>query len=142
MTGSVNVTTNPLPTLFTVTGGAACAGTITTGLSGSQSGVNYQLRINGTNSGATKAGTGSTLTWGSQSTLGSYTVLATTVATSCTQLMMGSATINPLPTLFVIGGGGAYCSGGAGVGISLSGDRKSTRLNSSHLRLSRMPSSA
>ena len=32
--------------------------------------------------------------------------------------------------------------GGAGATVPLTGDRKSTRLNSSHLKLSRMPSSA
>jgi hypothetical protein len=129
MTGSVVVTINPLPTLFTVTGGGAyCSGGtgVAVGLSGSQSGVNYQLQIGGVNAGAAVAGTGGAISFGNQTSSGTYTVVATTTATpACTLPMTGSVvvTINPLPTLFTVTGGGAYCSGGTGVAVGLSGSQ-------------------
>ncbi|MBL7846159.1 MAG: hypothetical protein JNL40_01730 [Cyclobacteriaceae bacterium] len=128
MTGSATVTVNPLPALFTVSGGGTiCSGAagVTVTLSGSASGVNYQLKINGTNSGSAVAGTGAALNWTNQTTAGSYTVVATIVATGCSQTMTGSATVtvNPLPTLYTMGGGGGYCSGGTGVNVTLSGSQ-------------------
>ena len=47
-------------------------------------------------------------------------------------------------TLAVLGGGplGLTMDGASPVNLSAKGDRKSTRLNSSHIPLSRMPSSA
>ncbi|MFM8484886.1 MAG: choice-of-anchor I domain-containing protein, partial [Bacteroidota bacterium] len=50
------ITVNPLPTTFAVTGGGGyCIGTdpgTKVGLSGSQSGISYQLQLNGVNTGA------------------------------------------------------------------------------------------
>ena len=64
--------------------------------------------------GATDPGTGLSLTYGSQTNAGTYTVLATNATTSCTNNMTGNVTvsINPLPTAYNVTGGGAYCSGG------------------------------
>lgn len=126
MTGSVAVSINPLPTLFTVSGGGTiCSGAtgVTITLSGSTSGVNYQLKVNGTNTGSAVAGTGAALNWTNQATAGSYTVVATNATTSCTQTMSGSAavTVNLLPALFTVSGGGTICSGAAGVTVTLSG---------------------
>lgn len=128
MTGSVTVTINALPTLFTVTGGGAyCSGTggVPVGLSGSQTGVNYQLRRNGNNTGSPVAGTGSAISFGNQITNGSYTVVATNATTSCTSTMSGSVTVtvHSLPNLFTVTGGGAYCAGGSGVAVGLSGSQ-------------------
>ena len=83
------------------------------GLSNSQSGVNYQLQLNGVG-GATDPGTGLSLTYGSQTNAGTYTVLATNASTMCSSNMTGNVTvsINPLPTAYNVTGGGAYCSGG------------------------------
>src|SRR2546427_12985968 len=50
LTGSAIVTVNPVPGDFVVTGGGAyCAGGagVAVELSGSESGVNYQLKLNG-----------------------------------------------------------------------------------------------
>ncbi len=108
MTGNVVIGINPLPTLFNVTGGGTyCAGGtgVVVGLAGSQSGVNYQLQIGGVNSGSVVAGTGSAISFGLQTVAGTYTVIATNAATSCTVAMSGNVTIaiNPLPTVTVAG---------------------------------------
>ena len=76
MTGNVTVSINPLPTAYNVTGGGAyCSGGtgMPVGLSNSQSGVNYQLQLNGVG-GSTDPGTGLSLTYGSQTNAGTYTV--------------------------------------------------------------------
>src|SRR5690606_15370840 len=117
--GSVVVTINPLPTAFNVTGGGAyCSGGagVAVGLSGSQTGVNYQLQLNGGNTGAPVAGTGAAISFGNQTAAGTYTVVATNTTTTCTATMTGNVviTINPLPTSFALTGGGAYCAGGIG----------------------------
>ncbi len=124
MSGSVNVVINPLPTVFTVTGGGNyCAGGtgVAIGLNNSQSGVNYQLMNGVTAVGTPVAGTGTAISFGLQTLAGSYTVVAVNATTSCTSNMSGSAVIvvNPLPTIYAITGGGGYCSGGAGVHIGL-----------------------
>jgi cytoskeletal protein CcmA (bactofilin family) len=129
MTGSATVTINPLPTAFNVTGtGASCSGGtgVTVGLDGSQAGVEYQLVLDGTtNVGSPVAGTGSAISFGNQTTAGTYTVVATNTTTLCQQTMTGSATvtINALPIAFNVTGGGSYCSGGTGVTVGLDGSQ-------------------
>ncbi len=126
MSNTVTITTNPLPSQFTVTitgGGTYCAGGIgdTIGLSTSTVGVNYTLYYGGTTTGVTLAGTGSAISFGSWTSAGVYTVVATNTATSCTNTMLNSVTISvsPLPTVFTVTGGGAYCAGGSGVHLGL-----------------------
>jgi hypothetical protein len=129
MTGSSVVNVNPLPSVYTVTGGAAyCAGGAGThiGLSGSDIGVNYQLFLGGSTSGAAVAGTGGALDFGLlTSSVSTYTVSATNIATTCVNNMSGSITVttNPLPASFTVGvsGSSSYCAGGAGVMVTLSG---------------------
>lgn len=91
----VVATVNPLPTVFNVTGGGvSCSGSgVTVGLNGSETGVNYQLQIGGTNNGSPLAGTGSALTFNNLTTAGTYTIVATNASTSCSQTMTGSAVI-------------------------------------------------
>ncbi len=84
-------------------------------------GINYQLKVNGVNSGAAKPGTGSALTWGSNSGIGVYTIIGTDATTSCTVSMTGSAVINTLPAAFSISGGATISAGNPGLTISLSG---------------------
>jgi hypothetical protein len=98
----VNLVCNAL-TQFTVTGGGSfCAGGngVAVGLSGSQTGVNYQLKRNGSNTGTAIAGTGSALSFGLQNTAATYTIEASTANCSAT-LMTGSSTVTVLsaPTL-------------------------------------------
>jgi GEVED domain/Secretion system C-terminal sorting domain len=129
MTGSTVVSVNPLPTVYTVTGGGAyCVGTTSTvhvGLNGSNTGINYQLFLNSASLGSTGllSGSGISLDFGAESGLGAYTVVATNPLTTCSVNMTASAivTTNPLPTAFTVTGGGAYCSGGSGVNVGLSG---------------------
>ena len=126
MTGSVTVTINPLPSAFALTGGGGyCSGGtgVPVGLSGSAPGVTYQLYVGGVPTGLPFDGTGSAFNFGSETTAGSYTAVATTTATGCTATMTGSVpvTVNPLPTAVTVTGGGSYCSGGTGVTIGLSG---------------------
>ncbi len=125
MTGSATIGLNPLPVAFTVTGGGSyCSGGtgVNVGLSGSITGNSYQLYYGSTALGGAVAGTGLPLNFGLQTTAGTYTVKATTTATSCSSNMTGSANVavNVLPTSYIVTGGGNYCSGDAGVHIGLS----------------------
>jgi len=100
---TILVTVNPLPTIFTVTGGGEyCAGGtgVSVGLNGSQSGVNYQLVLDGSDIGIPIPGTGSSISFVDNTGAGSYTIRAINGTTSCEQDMTGSVTItiNPLPT--------------------------------------------
>jgi hypothetical protein len=126
MTGSATVTMNPLPNVYTVTGGGNyCTGGtgVHVGLTSSDAGVSYQLFIGGVATGAPVTGTGSAIDFGLKTVAGTYTVVATGIATTCTSNMAGSATIslNPLPLVFTVSGGGNYCAGGTGVNVDLSG---------------------
>jgi hypothetical protein len=100
--GILNI--NPLPFAFTLTGGGAyCVGNngVPVGLNLSAVGINYQLQLNGVNTGNPIAGTGGPLNFGNKTAAGVYTVVAYNATTGCTQPMAGSATVivNPLPTL-------------------------------------------
>jgi hypothetical protein len=126
MSGSSIVAVNAVPVAQTVMGGGSyCAGGngVFVTLSGSQTGVNYRLYNGTTAMSSTTPGTGGALSFGLQTVAGTYTVLATQTATTCTSAMTGSATIsiNALPTAHIITGGGSYCAGGNGVAVGLSG---------------------
>ncbi|SMD37969.1 RHS repeat-associated core domain-containing protein [Reichenbachiella faecimaris] len=123
MNGSVTITVKSKPTSYSVTGGGSyCSGSsgVSIGLSDSQSGVTYQLKRGSTNVGSAKSGTGNAISFGNQTTAGTYTVVAT--KSGCTRTMSGSksVTVKSLPTLYSVTGGGSYCSGGSGVSIGLS----------------------
>lgn len=100
--GTATVTVNALPTAFSVTGGGGyCSGGtgVTVGLGNSQSGVNYQLQLNGVNTGSPVAGTGSPISFGNQTIAGTYTVVAKNATTLCSSTMAGNTTvtINSIP---------------------------------------------
>ena len=85
------------PTEYTVTGGGSyCTGSngVAIGLSGSESGVTYQLKLDNTNSGTAVEGTDSAISFGNQTSAGTYTVEATRTSGGCSLTMAGNATIN------------------------------------------------
>ena len=105
------------PTAYSVTGGGTyCVGGagMPVGLSSSQINVNYYLKWNGTIAVATLAGTGSALSFGNQTSGGTYTVVATNASGGCWTAMSGSAvvTIKARPTSLV-SGSATICSGGS-----------------------------
>ena len=124
MTGNAAVI-DILPGLFTVTvsgTGYVCASSVH--LSGSQTGVNYQLKVGASNVGSPVAGTGSAINFGSQTVQGYYTVVATSQVGACSRTMTGAPTITGanLPTVYNMTGGGLFCSG-PGVPVGLSGSQ-------------------
>lgn len=142
VSNSLQVQVVPLPNAYSMTGGGSyCAGGsgLTVGLSGSQTGVNYQLRRDGANVGSFVSGTGGALAWTGQTSAGTYTVYAYTQAGGCGQNMSGSVgiTILPNPTVYTMGGGGSFCPGGSGVSVTLSGSATGVnyqlRLNGSNV---------
>jgi hypothetical protein len=106
---SLNIIVDPLPTPFNVTGtGGYCFGGLglPVGLSDSEIGVNYQLQLDGINSGASIPGTGESISFGNKTVAGTYTVVATSsLETACSMNMTGSAiiSINPLPIPTIAG---------------------------------------
>lgn len=116
------VVVNPAPTAFNVVPAnqSVCSGTAyVVGLTGSQTGVNYQLVENGSNVGAVVAGTGSAFSFPSitktatSTTTFNYTVAATFTGTGCTANMTGSdvVTVNPLPTPSISQSPNPVCAG-------------------------------
>ena len=102
---TLTATVNPLPTLFDVTGGGSyCDGGtgVPVGLSGSQTGVTYTLFFQGfAIAGQTQTGTGTAISFGDQSSDGTYTVHAEMDATGCNTDMNGSkqVAVNPNPAV-------------------------------------------
>jgi len=126
LSGSATVNISALPTVYSMTGGAYCAGTsgANVGLSGSDnSSVSYQLYDGtGTPWGSAVPGTGSAISFGVYSAVATtYTVLATN-SLGCYDVMAGSSTIveNPLPTAYSVTGTGNYCVSGSGIPVGLS----------------------
>jgi hypothetical protein len=126
MSSTSSITINPLPTVYAVTGGGSyCAGGagMSVNLAGSESGVNYQLYNGVPTVGSLVGGSGSAITFGTQTAAGTYTVLATNGTTNCTRVMSGSASVivNALPVTYNVTGGGSYCAGGTGVAVGTDG---------------------
>jgi len=129
---TAEVTVNASPTIYTTTGGGRyCTGGVGFHVmtSGSATGVNYQLYNGGSATGSPVAGTGSALDFGIQTTAGTYSVVATGATTSCVSNMMGDAviTVDPLPLVYNITGGGSYCAGASGVHVGLDGTNTGIR---------------
>ena len=83
-------------TNYNVTGGGLyCPGDpgVAVGLSGSDAGVSYYLRLNGSIVGSPTNGTGSAIGFGLQTSVGSYTVIASNTVTFCTKSMLGSVSV-------------------------------------------------
>ena len=99
------------PTVYTVSGsGTGCTVPgMTITLSGSQSGVNYQLYNGASTSGSAQTGTGSSITWTTTVT-GTYSVSAYyTGYSGCPTGMSGTAVISINPTPSITGGASSIC---------------------------------
>ncbi|WJS95577.1 T9SS sorting signal type C domain-containing protein [Flavobacterium johnsoniae] len=124
------------PTVYTVTGGGAyCSGGtgVAVGLNNSTSGVSYQLKFNGADSGSPVAGTGAAISFGNRTAAGTYTVVATNT-NNCALNMSGNAviTIDPTSVGGSIAGSATYCSATNSTTLTLSGHTGSvTRWQSS-----------
>ncbi len=95
------ITVYPLPLVFAVSGGGNhCVGDtgVHVYLSGSTVGVNYMLYLGATAVGA-YPGTGTAMDLGLHTVPGTYTVIGTSTATTCSVLMSGSAVIDTIPTV-------------------------------------------
>jgi hypothetical protein len=94
-----SVTIATFPIAYTLTGdGAYCNGGTgaNVGLANSQTGVEYQLQIGGSNTGSVVAGTGSAISFGNQTAVGTYTAVATSTGSSCSTNMTGSLPVTIL----------------------------------------------
>jgi len=100
-TASKIITIEPLPPIHTVTGGgnycSADSG-VAIGLSGSETGIFYQLFMGIVPITGSVAGIGGSIDFGIYSIPGVYTILATNGATGCNNNMTGSDTITVTPT--------------------------------------------
>ncbi|MDO9257465.1 MAG: PKD domain-containing protein [Bacteroidales bacterium] len=109
MTGNVEV--NPNPIAYTITpSGVRCPGTAI-GTDGSETGVNYILVLDGAINIDTLAGNGSPLSFGIQTTSGSYEVIAYNATTLCQTMMNGNTILNPAPIAFNLTPSGIFCTG-------------------------------
>ena len=116
MSGSAVITPKGLPNIYSVTGGGPfCSGDtgVHVKLFGYDLGVRYQLYRNGISVGSQKTGLGSGVDFGLVTIPGNYTVVALNPATTCTNNMANPVTvsINPLPDVHTVLGGGAFCAG-------------------------------
>ncbi|MDD3666455.1 MAG: PKD domain-containing protein, partial [Bacteroidales bacterium] len=108
MTGTINITTPPA--MFGVIPAGILCPENEVLLSGSEVGVNYQLRRNGTiNTGMPVAGTGSLLNFGSLALPGIYTVVAINPVTLCEVTMADSASLFAAPEVFSLNPQGDTC---------------------------------
>ncbi len=118
-----------LPVAYAITGGGAyCAGGtgVPVGVANSEIGMTYQLKIGGTNTGTTIAGTGAAFSFPNQTVAGTYTVEANNSNSGCPQTvttMTGSAiiTIDPVSVGGSIAGTTTKCSTTNSGTLTLSG---------------------
>lgn len=95
ITSSITINVNPLPAIYSITGGGTyCQGGEgrLIGLTGSQAATQYELIRNGLLM-ATLTGTGSAIAFGAQTQTGNYVVRAINPATQCQRMMQGEATV-------------------------------------------------
>jgi uncharacterized protein YjdB len=124
MTGSKAVGVSPSPTVHNLTGGGGyCAGTtgVPIGLDLSDAGVKYQLFDGSSATGSAISGTGSSLSFGTFTSPGTYTIVGTNISSGCATSMsgVGNVTINPGVSVYNVSGSGGYCPGSTGVHVLL-----------------------
>jgi hypothetical protein len=97
MSGSETISMNAAPAIVSVTGGGSYVpggSGVHIGLTGSCTGINYQLYSGATAVGSPVAGVGYSLDFGSFTSAGTYTVIAINATTSCTSAMSDSAIVS------------------------------------------------
>ena len=124
-TSAATYTFNATSPVYTVTGGGndcSSGSGVPVGLSGSQSGSQYQLYRGGVSVGSAVTGTGSALNFGNQNTSGTYTVIATKTSSGCSNNMSGSAIVT-ISTASTVNAGSTVntCQSFAPSAITLSG---------------------
>jgi hypothetical protein len=91
---------------------------VAVGLANSQTGVDYQLKIGGANTGSPVPGTtGSPISFGLQTAAGTYTVEATDGTTNCVATMTGNAVVSITADLSLVSitpAAQTICIGGSG----------------------------
>ncbi len=123
--GYVYITILSTPTVYAMgPGGTSCADPgVEVTLTNSQAGVVYQLKRDGVATGSPVTSPGGALSFGFQSTPGTYTVDAYFVGfSSCTTPMSGSSVVNitsPSVQTITATGNGTYCVGSSGSVISV-----------------------
>ncbi len=118
------INVNYSPVVYNVTGGGSyCIGNPgrTLNLDDSETGVTYQLYINGNPAGTPVSGTGNFISFGQQTTIGAYTVVATNASLACSATMTGSVNVNSVatPLAYNVIGGGSFCQGTGGLAVGL-----------------------
>ncbi len=83
--------------------GNVCGGSVSMNLSGSQSGVSYQLKVNGANYGAPVNGTGSSISVGTVTSSssgggGTFLVVASQFGSSCSPTVIAGTSVTFVPT--------------------------------------------
>jgi hypothetical protein len=122
------ITISSLPVAYNVTGGGSYCedgGGLEIGLDGSQAGVQYELLNDLSSTGIIVTGTGFAISFGTVTQAGTYSVSAIDPSTACENLMSNTVDVEiiPLPVVYPVGGGGAYCFGTNGSTITLSGSQ-------------------
>ncbi len=101
-TSTVTVSVNPLPKVYNVTGGGSyCAGGagVAIGLDSSNTGIRYQLYMGLTAMGAPVNGSNARISFGNDTTAGTYSAIATDTVTGCMSAMAGSAIVTIIPVV-------------------------------------------
>ncbi len=118
MMGSGLITVNPSPIVYSVSGGGHfCIGTggVPVNVTGSETGINYQLYVSGSKTGTPVGGTGMPLTFGPQTKPGIYTAIATNTGTGCSSTMSDVAVVTEdpvvIPSVTIAGTDGTSCIG-------------------------------
>ncbi len=126
MNGTVDISSNPLPTIFNVSGGGyICEGVddLQIMLDNSEPGISYVLMRNGSPTTTSLSGTGDAIVFTNIELPGEYTLLAVNDISLCDNLMNGVAYVEEedKPQQFELSGGGSFCEGNEGIPLLLSG---------------------
>ncbi len=116
MSGTDTISVISPPTIYTITGGGSiCTGGLgaNIGLSGSNTGVTYQLFFGAFAVGSPVTGTGLPFNFGTYTVPGTFDVQATDVVTGCSSSMTRGATITVLSSPSLITGNSGVCVGTA-----------------------------